>query len=240
MACWKPRWPAGAPVPEGPLPPDPTRRVVLGAAAAGTALLLAGCRGIQVLGSPPAAPADVTALQGAIAAERLMVERYQAALRLSGNGLAGPVLGQLLSQHRAHLAKLEARLIRPAGLKQSAAQPAAGQSGTAGSGTAGSGPAGSGPAGSGTAGSSRAGSSPAGSGTAGSSPAGSSTGQADAGLPADPAQALQFLADAEQAAATRLGRELLTAPPSLAQLLASIAAAEATHVLVLRAAGRPG
>ena len=177
-----------------------------------------------MLGSPPAAPADVTALQGAIAAERLMIERYQAALRLTGDGRAGPVLGQLLAQHRAHLAKLAARLVTPDGRAQSPANSAAGPPGITGSNAAGSG----------TAGSSTAGSS-----TAGSSTAGSSTGP-DGGLPADPAQALQFLAAAERAAAVRLGRELLTAPPSLAQLLASISAAEATHVPVLRAAGRPG
>ena len=182
-----------------------------------------------MLGSPPAAPADVTALQGAIAAERLMIERYQAALRLTGDGRAGPVLGQLLAQHRAHLAKLAARLVTPDGRAQSPANSAAGPPGITGSNAAGSG----------TAGSSTAGSSTAGSSTAGSSTAGSSTGP-DGGLPADPAQALQFLAAAERAAAVRLGRELLTAPPSLAQLLASISAAEATHVPVLRAAGRPG
>jgi hypothetical protein len=204
-----------APVPEGTLPPDPTRRVVIAAAAASAALLVGGCRGLRALGTPPAAPADVTALQGAIAAERLMVERYQAALRLGGSDRAAPVLGQLLAQHRAHLAELAARLITPPGQRQSSVPSAAGLSGTAGSGTAGS-------------------------GTAGSGTGGSGTDQNGAGVPADPAQALQFLADAERAAAARLLRELLTAPPSLAQLLASISAAEATHVPVLRAAGQAG
>ncbi|HEY2550082.1 MAG TPA: hypothetical protein VGI64_05855 [Streptosporangiaceae bacterium] len=190
--------------------PDPTRRAVIGAAAAGTALLLAGCRGVQVLGTPPAAPADVTALQGAIGAEQLMIDRYQAALRQAADGQAGPLLSQLLGQHRAHLAQLTARLVTPPGTRQPRDQAAPQPSGTGGS-------------------------SPAGSGTGGPG-----TGVSGTGVPADPAQALQFLADAEGAAAARLLRELLTAPPSLAQLLASISAAEASHGPALRAAGRAG
>jgi len=46
------------------------------------------------------------------------------------------------------------------------------------------------------------------------------------------------LAAAEHAASVRLAGQLLDASPALAELLASISAAEATHVLALRAAGR--
>jgi Ferritin-like domain len=52
-------------------------------------------------------------------------------------------------------------------------------------------------------------------------------------------QLFAALAADEEAAVARLGGQLLTAPGSLAQLLASIAASEATHVPVLHALGRP-
>ncbi len=71
-------------------------------------------------------------------------------------------------------------------------------------------------------------------------PAGSATAAAPDGAPAairplpdDLDGALAALAAEEQAAAQRLGRQLQVMPPSLAQLLASIAASEATHVPVL-------
>jgi hypothetical protein len=54
-----------------------------------------------------------------------------------------------------------------------------------------------------------------------------------AGVPGTPAAARAYLRHAEQAAAQTLLGKLTAAPPSLAQLLASIAASEATHALVL-------
>jgi hypothetical protein len=54
-----------------------------------------------------------------------------------------------------------------------------------------------------------------------------------AGVPGTPAAARAYLRHAEQAAAQALLGKLTAAPPSLAQLLASIAASEATHALVL-------
>jgi hypothetical protein len=57
-------------------------------------------------------------------------------------------------------------------------------------------------------------------------------------LPADPRRAVEYLRSAEQEWAARLARQLLSAPPSLAQLLASISASEASHVPVLAAARR--
>jgi hypothetical protein len=57
-------------------------------------------------------------------------------------------------------------------------------------------------------------------------------------VPGTPAAALGYLRDAENAAATALLARLAAAPPSLAQLLASISASEATHALVLGTAAR--
>jgi hypothetical protein len=54
-------------------------------------------------------------------------------------------------------------------------------------------------------------------------------------LPAGPSSISAYLAHAERQAAARLSRQLLAAPPSLAQLLASISAAEASHVPPLTA-----
>jgi hypothetical protein len=56
-------------------------------------------------------------------------------------------------------------------------------------------------------------------------------------LPGGPSATLAALAADERAAAARLTAELLDAPPSLAQLLASIAASEAAHVVFLRQSG---
>jgi hypothetical protein len=52
-------------------------------------------------------------------------------------------------------------------------------------------------------------------------------------VPGTRAGALAYLRDAENAAAASLLAHLDAAPPSLAQLLASISASEATHALVL-------
>jgi len=51
--------------------------------------------------------------------------------------------------------------------------------------------------------------------------------------PGTPGAALGYLRDAEDAAAAALLAHLAAAPPSLAQLLASISASEATHALIL-------
>jgi hypothetical protein len=52
-------------------------------------------------------------------------------------------------------------------------------------------------------------------------------------VPGTPAAALGYLRDAENAAATAQLAHLAAAPPSLAQLLASISASEATHAMIL-------
>jgi hypothetical protein len=56
-------------------------------------------------------------------------------------------------------------------------------------------------------------------------------------LPAAEPALLAALAVAEQEASARLLRQLLEAPPALAQLMASIAASEAVHAVVLSPAG---
>jgi hypothetical protein len=58
--------------------------------------------------------------------------------------------------------------------------------------------------------------------------------------PGTPAAAQNYLRLAEQTAASTLLGKITTVPPSLAQLLASIAASEATHALLLTAGRRPG
>jgi hypothetical protein len=168
--------------------PIPTRRqVVLAAAAALPLAAVTGCSGLDVVRTPPPPPRDVELLQGVIAAEQLMVDRYHAVLagaQASSPALV-PALVPLLSQHQEHLAQLRARLVIPRGSAASASP------------------------------------SPSPSGT----PA----------VPSDPAAAIAFLKEAEQAAATALLGRLPQAPASLAQLFASVSASEATHVPALAA-----
>jgi hypothetical protein len=57
-------------------------------------------------------------------------------------------------------------------------------------------------------------------------------------VPGTAGAALGYLRDAENAAATAMLAHLQRAAPSLAQLLASISASEATHALLLSAHGR--
>ena len=69
-------------------------------------------------------------------------------------------------------------------------------------------------------------------------PAPRATARHTAPVPGTPAAALGYLRDAEDAASGALLAHLATAPPSLAQLLASISASEATHALILGTAAR--
>ncbi|HXP19381.1 MAG TPA: hypothetical protein VN840_07025 [Streptosporangiaceae bacterium] len=92
---------------------DPTRRVVLTAAAA-VPVLLAGCKGVGALAPLPGLAPDVVALDHAIAAEQLMVVRYQAALdALTSKGKEMTVIRALLGEHQEHLDQLRGRLILP-------------------------------------------------------------------------------------------------------------------------------
>jgi len=59
-----------------------------------------------------------------------------------------------------------------------------------------------------------------------------------ASAPAGLGAVIASLAAAEQAASARLASQLLAVPPSLAQLMASISASEATHLPVLHSLGK--
>ncbi|HYK34301.1 MAG TPA: ferritin-like domain-containing protein [Streptosporangiaceae bacterium] len=166
---------------------EPTRRVMLAAAAAGS-LGLAGCKGIAALGPLPNISPDVVTLEHAIEAEELMVATYRAAagqLAASGNGQRlSAVVTAIQAEHQAHVTRLRARLVLPPRLART--KFAAGRP----------------------------------------SP-----------LPADSHGIIGALVADERAAAARLTSQLLHAPPALAQLMASIAASEAAHVIYLRRAG---
>jgi hypothetical protein len=160
---------------------EPTRRVLLGGAVAGT-LLLAGCKGISALGPVPPVSSDVTTLDHAIRAEELMVASYRAAQAMpASDARTASLVSRLLAEHTAHLAALRSRLVLPPRLASASPEPSP------------------------------------------TPPA----------LPAQRGAALTALAQAEQAAVTRLSSQLLTVPPPLAQLMASIAASEAAHVVLL-------
>jgi hypothetical protein len=64
-------------------------------------------------------------------------------------------------------------------------------------------------------------------------PASPGASPAPSAVPGTPAAALRYLRDAENAAAAAQLAHLTAAPPSLAQLLASISASEATHAMIL-------
>jgi hypothetical protein len=129
----------------------------------------------------------VIALEHAIAAEGVMVVRYQAALAALAAEGGKParrdrvVVREVLAEHRAHLVQLRARLILPPRLATASPKPSP------------------------------------------SPPA----------LPGGRHRMVADLAAAEEAASGRLIAQLAAAPPELAQLMASIAAAEAAHVVRL-------
>ena len=187
---------------------DRTRRAVLAATAVGLPLLaVSGCKGVGALATPPRPAPDVAVLRSAIAAEEVMIARYDAVIRRSARLARG--LRPLRDEHLLHLAQLRSRLIVPLG-RANAASASPSVSGrtlheheAAGHGSAGHGSAG-----------------------PGAVPAG--------------AAAISFLQAAERAAAADLLRKLAVASPSLAQLMASVAASETTHVAALSAARGAG
>lgn len=166
---------------------EPTRRLMLAAAAAGS-LALAGCKGISVLGPLPVPGADVVTLGDAIDAEELMVARYQSAQAALG-GTASPakagaraLVADLLAEHQAHLRQLRARLVLPPRLATASPRPS----------------------------------------------------PTPPPVPSGQHRILTELATAETAASDRLIGQLAHVPPELAQLMASIAASESVHVVLLR------
>ena len=174
------------------MPADQTRRAVLAATAASLPLLaLSGCKGVGALATPPRPAPDVAVLKAAIAAEEVMIARYDAVITRSAR-LAGS-LRPLRAEHQSHLVQLRSRLIVPPG--GAPASPSPSRSGPA----AGPGP-----------------------------------------VPAGAAAAILYLQAAERHAASTLLHQLIAVSPSLAQLMASVAASEATHVAALSAAGGTG
>jgi hypothetical protein len=175
------------------VPADQTRRAVLAATAASLPLLVvSGCKGVGALATPPRPAPDVAVLQAAIAAEEVMIARYDAVITRSAS-LAGR-LRPLRAEHRSHLVQLKSRMIVPPG-------------------------------------------------SAAASPSPSRSGRAQAGpssVPAGTAAAISYLRAAERHAASALLHQLTAVSPSLAQLMASVAASEATHVAALTTAGGTG
>jgi hypothetical protein len=188
------------------------RRRVLAASAAALPVLLAtaACRSSEVFAGPdplagrPSPAPDVITLQSVIGAEHAMIALYQAAVdRHLRAGDPERLLEVLLAQHRQHLAQLQARLVVPPGSAASASAAASGAPPAAASGAP--------------------------SVTASGAPSGS----AGAGGAVSGRVTIARLRAAEQASAAGLVRQLATMPPALAQLLASIAASDATHALAL-------
>jgi hypothetical protein len=194
---------AGGSVTAGSVAAGRTRRAVLAAAAALPLLAVSGCKGVGALATPPRPAPDVAVLRSAIAAEEVMIARYDAVMTRSASLAAR--LRPLRGEHRLHLAQLRSRLIVPPA-SAAAASPSPSPSGQP------------------QAGQPQAGQPPAG---PGSGPAGS-------------AAAISYLQAAEHAAAATLLRQLAAVSPSLAQLMASVAASEATHVTALAGTAAAG
>jgi hypothetical protein len=163
--------------------------VVLASAAALPVLLgTASCRsedlftGPDPLAGPPSPAPAVVTLQAVIAAEHTMIQLYRAAI--GGDQAAARTHGlePLLAEHEQHLARLQARLIVPAGAQ---ASPSA------------------------------------------------SPGAAGAAGAARGRVTIARLRAAERASAAGLVQRLGPVEPALAQLFASIAASDATHVTAL-------
>ena len=175
---------------------------MLAASAAALPCLLAaaGCRSQDVFTGPdplagrPPLGHDVVALQAVIAAEENLIGLYRVAIGGgAGTAARSRVLSPLLAQHEQHLARLRARLIRPAAAPAPASSP--------------------------------------------TSPGPSARSSASAA----PARVtVAQLRAAENASAAGLIQRLATVEPALAQLFASIAASDATHVTVLAETGLGG
>lgn len=111
---------------KGTVAADPTRRVVLAAAALLPLAVVSGCGSVDVLATPPSEAPAVGLLRSAIAAEQAMIAHYGTVLH-GAHGGGDPAgadltaeLEPLLAEHRAHLAQLQSRLIIPAGSSASA------------------------------------------------------------------------------------------------------------------------
>jgi hypothetical protein len=188
---------------------------MLTAAAALPLIAAAGCRGVGALAAPPGPAPGVGLLTAAIARERLMIARYESVL--GSAHIASPAASQGSQAPRKLAAALQSLLAEHrahlAQLQSRLIVPA---------GAASAGPA-----------------APAGpSASAGPSAPGGPPAQRGPAVPAEPAAAVAFLRAAEQHASDALLSQLGLAPASLAQLLASISASEATHAAFLQSPGK--
>jgi hypothetical protein len=192
---------------------------MLVASATALPLLLAasGCRSADAFDGPdplagrPSPGHDVVVLQAAISAEEALISLYVTATATATAKEGSKLLASLLAQHRQHLARLRAALVLPPGPATASPSVTASAGATASPGAAAS-----------------AGGGASGKGASGKGAGGKGTGGKGAGVVAR-------LRAAERASAAAGLRRLATVDPSLAQLLASIAACDATHVAALAA-----
>jgi hypothetical protein len=99
-----------------------TRRAVLAGAATAVPVLISGCRGVEVLGTPPPPAPDVRLLRETIVSEHQLISRYHAVLAgPAKDAAAAQRLAALLTEHEQHLAQLRRRLVVPVGSAQSLA-----------------------------------------------------------------------------------------------------------------------
>ena len=78
---------------EAVLAGGPTRRAVLAGSVAAVPVLISGCRGVEVLGTPPPPAPDVRLLRATIVAEQQLISRYHAVLAGPGRAVATPARG---------------------------------------------------------------------------------------------------------------------------------------------------
>jgi hypothetical protein len=191
-----------------------SRRALLTASAAALPLLITACKGVQALGTPPPPPADVRRLQAAISAEAAMVGRYASALQRLRAGFAPHASPADTAAYAAARSVQAEHVAHLAQLRSRLVEPPGARPSPLNT--------------------SPVHPSPSGSPLAGATGAGAT----GAGATGTVHAVLGELVLAEQAASDWLIGELGGLPPSLAQLFASIAASEATHVEYLRAARR--
>jgi hypothetical protein len=197
---------------------------MLVASATALPLLLAasGCRSADAFDGPdplagrPSPGHDVVVLQAAISAEEALISLYVTATATATAKEGSKLLASLLAQHRQHLARLRAALVLPPGPATASPSVTASAGATASPGATTSAGGGAGGKGAG------------GEGAGGEGAGGKGAGGKGAGVVAR-------LRAAERASAAAGLRRLATVDPSLAQLLASIAACDATHVAALAA-----
>ncbi|MEH6379594.1 hypothetical protein V7793_35470 [Streptomyces sp. KLMMK] len=226
----------------GPAGPH-RRRVLAGGAAvllsAGAGALLTGCSGASGAPSGPSAAERLRAAAGRDSAQ--LLARYDATIAAHG------ALAERLRPLREEVARHAEAFGAPqgaSGVPRGGTAPAASGSPDASASAASSAPAASSepssepsesPESSESSGSSESSPSESSSAAApGASASGASASAPTDGVPGDEKEALAALADAERRTADSRTKALGSAPPELARLLASVAAAGAAHAYLLR------